>query len=144
LVNEEQFQIKLKNIPFEKWKEIRVTRNCYMETKDVNLSFRFLKFFYDISLLKIEFEKSEKEKWNEEWPDDLNNIKIFLAVSFNKEYRLRNCRSVLSIPDVQTYDSLHTDGVPNDNKNLRQIYFKHTFFDLKAATFYFMGQELVN
>lgn len=138
--NDNLFERKLKKISIRHLEKIKNIRQAYIDHKKIESGLKFLSFFYDITSLKKQFEaeienKRKNIKWNDGWLDDLN---LILTTAYLEQYREKHNKDIFSIEDTQTYDKLRSEGV-SDKNNERNIYFKRTFFDLRAATLHGTG-----
>ena len=131
------FESKLKRIPFRSRSKINDIRQEYIEEKNILLGLGFLSFFYDYSTLKKQFENEKKVDWEDNWLDDLKDLKLIWATSYLEQYRKENGK-IFSKEDLEIYGKLRIDGVTGEGEK-RKIYFKRTFFDLKAATLHGTG-----
>ncbi|WP_342227780.1 hypothetical protein [Rickettsiella endosymbiont of Rhagonycha lignosa] len=138
--NDNLFERRLKKISIKDLKKIKNLRQAYIDHKKIEFGLELLSFFYDSPSLKKQYEaeienKRKNIKWNDGWLDDLN---LILTTAYLEQYREKHNRDIFSIEDTRTYDKLRNEGV-SDKNNERKIYFKRTFFDLKAATLHGTG-----
>ncbi len=129
-------KLNLNKFSFTTQKKIREAHKNYVNEKKVVQGLFLISLLYSYSDLKHEFKKQKGIEWNEDWFADSS---LIWATACLEQYRKNeHNKNPLSIEDAQTYDNLRLFGVP-DIGNERKIYYKRTFFDLKAATLHGTG-----
>lgn len=138
--NDNLFEIRLKKVPIRYLNKIKSIRQQYIKEKKSALGLELLSFFYDTTSLKKQFEvenKIKNIKWNDGWLNDLKDLQLIWATSYSEQYRKENGK-IFSKEHLEIYSKLRIDGIPDEGEQ-RQIYFKRTLFDIKAATLHGAG-----